>query len=158
MAGTSFTMDLGPMLAAVGSAATQIADTQRLAVSIGEALVSGTRDRFERGEAPDGSKWPASKRGGQTLVDTGQLKDSIGYEASPALVVVGTSAEYAATHQFGAHIEAKNAKTLKFKVNGKWVSKKSVDIPARPFVGLSDEDIAEAKGCVLDHIARSFGR
>ena len=158
MAGAPFTMDLGPLVAAVGQAAAQISDTQRLAEAIGEALVAGTQDRFERGEAPDGSKWPASKRGGQTLMDTGRLKNSIGYEASPALVVVGTSAEYAATHQFGAHIEAKNAKTLKFKVNGKWVSKKSVDIPARPFIGLSDEDVAEAKGCVLDHIARSFGR
>lgn len=155
MAGTSFEMNLGPMLTAFTGAAARAADTQQLAVNIGEALVSGTQDRFERGEAPDGSKWKASQRGGQTLVDTARLKNSIGYEASPDMVAVGTSVEYAAAHQFGATIEAKG-KNLKFKVGGKWVSKKSVTIPPRPFIGISAEDEEEAKACCLRHLGRAF--
>lgn len=156
MAGTSFKMPLEAFTATVGRAAAQIADTQRLAAAIGEALVSGTQDRFEQGEAPDGSKWPASQRGGQTLVDTARLKNSIGYEASPDLVVVGTSVEYAFTHQEGATIKPKNAKHLKFKAGGRWVAAKEVTIPARPFIGISEADEAEAKACCLRHLQRAF--
>jgi len=158
MAGTSFKMDLGPFAAAVGKAVAEISDTQRLAENIGEALVSGTHDRFEQGVAPDGTPWKPTVRGGQILVDTGRLKNSIGYEASPAMVVVGTNAEYASTHQEGAEIKAKNAKNLKFKVGDKWVSKPSVTVPPRPFVGISEEDKQESKACVLRHVARAFGK
>lgn len=158
MAGTSFTMDLGPMLSAVGRAAMEIADTQRLAEAIGETLVSGTQDRFEQGVAPDGTPWAPTLRGGQTLVDSGRLKNSIGYEASPSTVVVGASAEYAATHQFGATIEAKAAENLKFKIGDRWVSKPSVTIPARPIIGLSEADQSEVKSCVLRHVGAAFGK
>lgn len=45
---------------------------------------------------------------------------------------------------------------LRFQYNGKWVSKKQVrvKIPARPFLGLSDEDMQEMKATVEDFIGR----
>lgn len=151
MAGASFKMDLGPILASMGTAIGEISDTQRLAENIGEALVSGTQDRFEAGEAPDGSKWPANKRGGQTLVDTGHLKNSVGYEASPAMVVVGTADVKAGTHQFGApkgsYGTSKRGGPLPWG-----------DIPKREFIGISEADEQEAKACMVRHVGRAFGK
>jgi phage gpG-like protein len=91
-------------------------------------------------------------------VDSGRLKNSIGYEASPSMVAVGTSVEYASTHQEGATIEAKSSQGLRFQVGGRWVTKKAVTVPARPFIGISAEDETQAKGCVLGHIGRAFGK
>jgi phage gpG-like protein len=41
--------------------------------------------------------------------------------------------KYATIHEFGGKIRAKAGGLLRFKVNGKWVSKKEVRIPARPY-------------------------
>jgi len=150
MTGTSFEMPLGPFMAAMTKATTMVADTQHLAEQIGAALVSGTQDRFDAGKAPDGSDWAPTKRGGQILVDTGALKDSVGYEASPGLVVVGTADVRAGTHQFGAKKGA-------YGSTGKGHPIPWGDIPARPFIGISEADEQEAKACVTRHVARSFG-
>lgn len=49
-------------------------------------------------------------------------------------VRVGTNNTfYARIHEFGGVIKAKTAKFLSFKIGGKWRSKKSVIIPARPY-------------------------
>lgn len=151
MAGTSFKMDLGLFLGAVGKAIGEISDTQRLAEAIGEVLVSGTQDRFEAGEAPDGTPWAPTKRGGQILVDSGALKNSIGYEASPEMVAVGTADVKAGTHQFGAKKGAYG--TSKRGGPLPWG-----DIPARKFIGISEADEQEAKACCLRHVGRAFDR
>ena len=72
---------------------------------------------------------------------------------------VGTNAKHAATHQFGDQgrtIRARKAKNLRFQVGGQWVSKKQVkvNIPARPFLGLSDEDMQEIKATTEEFIGR----
>jgi len=151
MAGTSFMMNLGPIMAAMGTAIGEVADTQRLAENIGEALVSGTHDRFEAGKAPDGSDWAPNKRGGQPLVDTGRLKNSIGYEASPEMVVVGTADVRAGTHQFGAPKGSYG--TSKRGGPVPWG-----DIPKRAFIGISEADEQEAQACMVRHVGRAFGK
>ena len=75
------------------------------------------------------------------------------------LGVRGTNAKHAATHQFGDQgrtIRARKAKNLRFQVGGQWVSKKQVkvNIPARPFLGLSDEDMQEIKATTEEFIGR----
>lgn len=72
---------------------------------------------------------------------------------------MGTNVVYAATHQYGdpgRTIRARNAKALRFKARGRWISKKQVKvtIPARPFLGLSDDDLQEIKAATEDFIAR----
>ena len=67
--------------------------------------------------------------------------------------------KHAATHQFGDKgrtIRAKRAKNLRFQVGGQWISKKKVkvNIPARPFLGLSDEDMQEIKATTEEFIGR----
>lgn len=72
---------------------------------------------------------------------------------------VGTNAKHAATHQFGEPgrtIRARRAKALRFQIGGRWVSKKQVriKIPARPFLGLSEEDMQDLKATVEDFIGK----
>lgn len=51
---------------------------------------------------------------------------------------------YAAIHEFGGVIRAKNKPYLVFKVNGHWYRKKQVTIPKRPyFQPAADEAIAK---------------
>ena len=123
---------------------------------IGEVLVSSTKKRFEDEAGPDGTKWQKSYRastsGGQTLSDKGRLKNSISYQASANRVEIGTNVKYAHVHQDGMEITVKNAKFLRFQVGGGWARKKKVTIPKRPFLGVSDDDMEEIDGTVLDHI------
>ena len=109
---------------------------------VGQTLVSSTLDRFESGTAPDGVPWRPSKRaretGGQTLVDTSRLRDSITFRASADGVEVGTNVVYAAIHQFGSNPDGSKPR----------------GIPARPYLGLDDGDRDAIREIVLDAIQR----
>lgn len=115
---------------------------------IGAALVVSTQERFDRETGPDGNPWPRSIRaladGGRTLTDTARLRNSITHLASDDQVAVGTNVPYAGTHQGGAVIRAKTSRGLRFRAagNGAWVTKESVTIPPRPFLGLDAGDEA----------------
>jgi len=121
-------------------------DKKKINAAIGEGVRESTLERFKTSKGPDDKTWKTSIRaateGGRTLVQTAQLRNSI-----------------RSTHQFGEQgrtIRARRAKTLRFQVGGRWVSKKKVkiNIPARPYLGLSDDDMQEIKGTVEDFIAR----
>lgn len=125
-----------------------LGDMTEVFQDLGELLVQQTKDRFPTGTAPDGSKWaPKSKA---TLaaygarksnrVDprplfgpTGRLSSEIFYQAAPHGVTWGSNMIYAAVMQFGA---AKGA--FGTAANGSPIP--WGDIPARPYIGLSDED------------------
>jgi HK97 gp10 family phage protein len=71
----------------------------------------------------------------QKLIDTGNLRSSIRTRLPKhGVVLVGTHVVYAAIHEFGGTITAKNAPWLVFKVGGQWVRTKSVNIRARPYL------------------------
>lgn len=131
---------------------------------IGEALVSSTKKRFKTETGPDGKKWEKSLRakneGGQTLTDNATLKNSITYKAKPDGVAVGTNVKYAAVHQGDngkdTIIKAKRKKALYFRVGGNMVMKKQVRIPARPFLGINDDDIEEITGLINDRIKETL--
>lgn len=116
--------------------------------AIGLSLVTSTQRRFEEGRAPDGSPWPPSLRakltGGKTLIDSALLMQSITHVASDDGVAVGTNAVHAAVHQFGATIVPVAAGALKFQLpDGRYIMASKVTIPARPFLGLDDDDERE---------------
>lgn len=122
--------------------------------SIAEGLRTSTIERFRSSESPDQVKWKTSKRadetGGKTLVDTAIMRNSIQSEVSEKGIAVGTNSIKAATHQFGDEgrtIRAKRKKYLTFNINGRWrrVEKVTVNIPARPFLGISNEDMQDIK-------------
>ena len=121
--------------------------------TIAEGLRTSTIERFQAEKSPEEKKWKHSIRareeGGKTLTKSTALRSSIRSEASADGLAIGTNDIRAATHQFGDTriIKAKRKKALRFRINGRWVSKKEVKvtIPARPFLGVSEEDEEEIK-------------
>lgn len=139
------------------------AETDKKAINkaLGHAVRTSTLQRFKQSRGPDGRRWKTSIRaaegGGRTLVQTAQLRNSIKVQADETGFAVGTNAKHAATHQFGEPgrtIRARRAKALRFQMGGRWISKKQVriKIPARPFLGLSEDDMQEIKETVEDFI------
>lgn len=121
-------------------------------------LLSTTQLRFRNTEDPEGHKWKKSIRakaeGGTTLTDSAQLKKSIHSKYSSRGAAVGTNKLYAAIHQFGGTIKAKDADYLSFRIpGGGHVRVKSVTIPARPFLGISDNDKALMRSALMRYIA-----
>ena len=112
-----------------------------------------TSRRFETGKGPGGEPWKKSFRalmdGGQTLVDSTRLQGSFGMDVTADRAEWGTNTEYAAIHQFGGVVRAKSAGALRFQTGGEWVTKKSVTIPARPFLGIDEADETEI-GAIAD--------
>lgn len=134
---------------------------------IGEALLNSTRKRFEDSVAPDGTKWQAlseatligrarrasggrlknkdgrySKKAAlgyafaKPLIDRGNLFGLLTVKASKQEVRIGTPLIYGATHQFG---------------------NPRLNIPARPFLGLSQSDEQELLDILNDHLSRAMG-
>ncbi|NJL32993.1 MAG: phage virion morphogenesis protein [Chloroflexaceae bacterium] len=135
------------------------ADTEPLMTDIGAVLESSTRERIEETKtSPDGAAWPPNRAGTSTLLATGRhLRDSVAFIASADHVEVGAAWEFAHVHQFGATISAKNARLLSFMAGGQRVFAKQVTIPARPFVGLSDQDGRKVERLATDWLGRLLG-
>lgn len=111
-------------------------------LEIGEELVDSTKKRFESQSGPDGVPWERnseltkSRKGGrdQPLTHDGALGKEIYYDVVGGdTLEVGSTMEYAGTQQFGA----KQGQFGRSKRNTPipWG-----DIPARPFIGISDAD------------------
>lgn len=82
-------------------------------------------------------------RGRMTLKKSGKLHDSIGILNSGGRVflgVYGEAGKYARIQHCGGTIRAKNLPYLHFLVNGQWVKKKEVVIPAQNYAELQAED------------------
>lgn len=96
---------------------------------VGPALLRSTKARFDARAGPDGTPWAplseatkARKRRNKEkiLVHEGELKESsLSFEVDRDSLKLGSDKNYAGTHQFG---RAANS--------------------ARPFIGLSDEDVS----------------
>jgi phage virion morphogenesis protein len=145
--------------------------------AIGEAMVAKTQMRFHEQHGPDGAAWPPSKaaikEGRPTLIKTARLLQSMAHNLLDNGVEWGTNVIYAAVHQFGAtfdvharnqtiyrHIDARTG-----ELGTRFVKKRqsnfasehaspahSVTIPARPFLGIDDDDIAEAESILARHV------
>lgn len=121
---------------------------------LGAHLVSTTMLRFERGQGPGGARWEKSLRamreGGQTLIQSGRLRDSISERSnvtSETRLEIGTNLKYAAIHQFGGKtaphvIRPRRGHALKIPGIGlrSQVNHPGSDIPARPFLGIDAND------------------
>lgn len=109
--------------------------------AIGE---SSTRQRFRTETGPDGQRWKPSLRaritGGRTLTKDGHLSGSISARHGRDFAEWGVNRIYAAIHQFGGEIRAKGG-SLRFRLaGGGFAQVKQVTMPARPFLGVSDDD------------------
>lgn len=117
-----------------------------------------TRLRFRLERGPDGQKWKASLRaqvaGGRTLTKDGHLAGSISGNATDGYAEWGVNRIYAAIHQFGGIIRAKGSAALKFMLpGGGFAIVKAVRMPARPYLGVNDDDRQD----ILDIFQRHLG-
>jgi phage virion morphogenesis protein len=119
---------------------------------------NSTRERFNDQRGPDGQSWLPSQRvqqhGGKTLVQDRHLLDSIVSQSGSDSAEWGAGVIYAAIHQFGGEIHAKNAKSLFFRLpDGSARSVKKVTIPPRPYLGFNAEDEANVIDIINRHLA-----
>lgn len=164
MSGVSITVDIDDkdIQRGFSKAARAMSRPEGLMSNIGTDLVKGTTRRFRTKTAPDGSAWQinnsgyaAGKRKG-ILVESTILRDSITHRVERDSVRVGTNVKYAAIHQFGGTIKPKKGTHLKFKIAGQWVAVKSVTIPARPYLGVDDEDKVRIARRIDRFLERAF--
>lgn len=142
-----------------------------LMAEVGEMIAESTKQRFATSISPDGTPWEPntaltitrylnrfggsykkdgslSKKGAsrasskKPLVgETAALSTTISYYAGPDFVVIGSPMVYAGTQQFGA-------KARSF-AGGRspWG-----DIPARPFLGISNDDERGILDLAMEHL------
>lgn len=116
---------------------------------IGALVTSQVQRRIDTEKTgPDGDAWAPNSEGTETLVRSGALLDSIDYEVSGGAAEVGSSLVYGAIHQFGGTIVPKQAEALVFRIGGRTIRAKKVEIPARPYLGLSAANRAEIDALV----------
>lgn len=150
MSGVVFTTDINDaeLRAFLEQKIARMKDLRPFHANVGEHLLNSVEDRFDSETAPDGSAWKAlspvtvalrQKRHGNAeltiLREWGHLAGSFNYRASHEHVQVGSPVVYAAIHHFGGNAGRGH----------------SVEIPARPILGLSAEDEA-----VIQEIAEDF--
>ncbi|TCU35450.1 phage virion morphogenesis protein [Rhizobium azibense] len=130
-------------------------DGSELMSAIGALGESHTRRRLtDEKAAPDGTPWPENTEGTSVLTKTGEhLLGSIAWTASADEAEWGASWEYAHVHQDGMTIVPKNGELLVFTIGGQTVKAKKVEIPARPFIGISSSNAEE----MMDVITDAFG-
>ena len=168
MAKSGVSLNWGGLDKALLGAARRLSERRLLMDGIGEMLVSSTIQRFEDEEGPDGKAWEPSiratpsedsrapvrrgkdgrllkgsgkkikgRKGGKTLTDTARLRKSIEHRATGDEVTVGSNVEYARIHQMGGRA-------------GRGLS---VDLPARPYLGVSKQDAEDIREMVGDFLA-----
>lgn len=148
MAGASLTIDVtdDELRAALQRLASALGPGLGTAMrEIGEEMVLATQKRFRTQAGPDGIAWaPLSpgyaasarkRRSPEILVLRGYLQGLIRYDADSDSVSWGTDRVYGATHQFG---------------------RAEKNIPARPFLGLSESDKRTILEIIADHLERTL--
>ena len=142
---------------------------------IGEVLVESTKQRFKASRAPDGSPWAPNTEttlerhlslfaGSRTktgkrsakgarraaakkplIGETKALSTTITLQVIGDTLYVGSPQEYAGTQQFGA-------KRGQYGKTRRGAPIPWGDIPARPFLGLSDDDRTEVLAVLREHL------
>lgn len=128
----------------------------RLADGIGALGVAQTHRRIASEKtSPAGAKWTPNRAGTPTLMRSGShLYDSVQHAVQgPAQVIWGSGWIGAGVHQVGATIRAVKGRALAFEIAGKKVFAKSVTIPARPWLGVSEANGREIEATAARYLA-----
>lgn len=148
----------------------RITDLSKPMKLAGERMKWSIDENFDVGGRP--VPWIPSKRAmrdaGQTLVDSRRLQKSTTYHYSSAgYLEIGTNVKYAAIHQYG-FAGSVNVKSHSRKVKSRDVKEKKkiiakgigfvsshtrrMNMPARPFLVVQDEDVTEIKFIIKDYL------
>jgi phage virion morphogenesis protein len=142
---------------------------------IGDMLIYSTKQRFATSTGPDGQRWASNSQvtilrylgkykgsygkktgkltktgagrvmGKRPLIgETGDLSRQIAKSVDGNTLYIGSTMLYAAAQQFGA-------KNHQFQGRAPWG-----DIPARPFLGLSDQDRTNILDTISDYLTDSL--
>lgn len=144
-------IDKGEVTAALRRLAASAANPRPALLAIGEELTKSTKLRFQTSTAPDGKKWApnkpstlARKKGDKPLIGkTHLLAQQISPHVGLDYLIVGSPMKYAAMQQFGGK---------KSQFPNLWG-----DIPARPFLGISDADEKMIVGEIGDYLRKAIG-
>lgn len=149
-----------------------LSDLSQVMGQIGDALVQSTQDRMLIGQSPDGSPFApraastlkayekkGEKPGPYPLWLTQTMRRGINFRSGPDFVSVGSNALQAAVMQFGAKQGQFGARMGRTKQKDGGPASRDYfhhlpwgDIPARPFLGLSDTD----RSNILDIVREAF--
>nr|DAS19894.1 MAG TPA: virion morphogenesis protein [Caudoviricetes sp.] len=134
----------------LGQLLNNLTNRRPITAGIATELLSMTEDNFER-ESWGGQSWQKSQRAaqdnGKTLQLSGQLAASISMQSGNDFARIGSNKKYAAIHHLGGEIQAKNAEYLMIPIgNGRFARKKSVVIPARPYLPIDGSGKLQANG------------
>lgn len=149
---------LTPTLAAMKAAAL---DLTKPMADASAAMLRGTLGRFADEEGPSGVPWKKSaaalEEGRKTLQDSGDLRNAVERVSGSDFAAVGVyriggPGVYGAIHQLGGTIRPKTGKAL----NTPFGLKASVTLPARPYLGFSDEDIIEIDRILVAHLSNAI--
>jgi len=178
-AGMTLTYTDDPVRSALGRLAAFGEERQhRLLDALGQYNENATRLRFRAGVGPSGNPWKPSqrvrKKGGQTLVLSGRLRDSQTHNVLPNNEGVewGTNLPYGGIHQFGGTIQIYARSQSVFQKTGRdgaiqprfvkakdsnferkvTIGSYTITMPARPYVGVNAQDVVEMETIATRHL------
>ena len=147
--------------AALQAIQSKLSDMTPLMRKIAGDMLDAVEENFVQEGRP---KWKPSRRAtsqkGKTLQNHGRLAESIVSKSTSNQAIVGTDVIYAAILQFGGKtsphiIKPKNKKALFWpgaKHPVKSVKHPGSDIPARPFLSLTDSDLEDIKQRISEYL------
>lgn len=166
MTGVVLEIDIAEAIAGYAGMRARAGDQRPALRSIARAGVASTRRRFQTGRAPDGTPWKKGKKtSGQTLILSGLLLRSISDRPPTSdSVEWGSNRAYAAIHQtgFDGPSEVSAHTRVVRKIFGRPVAPTTQHVsahtrhmvmPARPYLGVSDEDRRQFVAIYLRHVA-----
>ena len=133
--------------------------------AFGDYLIKVTKDRFETEQDPEGKPWPELseyyetniKKGSGILTESTDLRASFHWVADATSLRMGTDRPYAAAQQLGLkkelNIKSHQRKTRTSTTTVKAHTRK-VDMPARRFLGFTDQDRVELRETIKDHFLK----
>lgn len=136
----------------------------------GLAILNNTRRRMERGVDPNGVRWdsyaPLNTLYAKTKEGPGILRGDdwsrTGLYASLTVqrhgnsLVWGSILPYSRIHQLGGIIQPKNKRWLSFEMGGILFHVDSVEIPARPYLGFTQEDREDVMYLLEEYLAHAM--
>ena len=162
MASIVITGSFKPMREALTRIAAIGREPQPVLAAAALPLEDNVRNRIETGTDPKGVKWSdyaplnplyaQDKTGPGILKESGELQRTIESSVSGRTIIIGSPLLYSTIHQFGGVIRAKNAPALFFVMGGHGFKRKSVTIPARPYLGFSTQD----REVLVTHLSEFF--
>lgn len=183
MSGTKITFQVDAAasrrLAVIAERGTDLAPVMR---EIGTELLQLRSQRFRRGRGVNGVPWKPKQRvikgRSKPLIFSGQMADGIAVQSDANSVTLGSNRPQAKIHEFGGTItqhpysrkvlfrevgEAGSGRyqfALKKSKSKRLVSKpvtygaRTINIPARPWLGLDGQDRAAINDVIAQHFAR----